>query len=358
MKSYFTHDPAQVIELSRMLTTRMHIIEQQLSHEPQDFDDFQDRVYRMVCASVAKKMANSLGVEENHAYGGALNRIGAMSVGIPTGLLTIIDGYGRIDTPELTWEMRGQAAWTLTYYLRACAPENVTFLGQAQVVPERTQAMFMNARLQHPARPLLALMSGTINAWASNAPQHNFVFGNVGVTMCVPTVTSGFVGYQQLIGPVPNKPAHVVFALAAAVVLETIEARPNGQPIAADIPLLNAQNVVVGSWDSHAMDELNGAYYGAVESRLIAAMEGGFGYTRLKGVKDHGAPWQLIHKGGNLGAHTPVQVAGGELDMGWMMAGQYVYYSQEPQTYLLQSQKTQMEAKVDFITSIMTKRGH
>lgn len=355
VKHFFTHDQEATTSFGRLLARTTHPTELRISHEPQEYEAFEERILRLWFAAMAKKLAVSLGPEAAFAHGGGLNRVGRLAVGIPPGLVPIVDSYGKVSTDVLNWEMVGQACWSLSFYGRACAPDLVVYQGVNQAV-DRVESFFVNVAANRPFEPLKELLIGIISAWAVNAAPAQFGVGGQNFTMAVPRPVAGMAGYTQLVANI-QKPVLVTWALACAVIVEASEVIGAAALNAAQVGALNAQRVIMCVWNGADYDQMNGEYYAGVESRVVAPLSEHFGWVRLEGLKAHGSAMQLVRRETAFMGFSPVQIPGDALDIGWTMGGTNVGHFPSTQTFSISGEKTSLERATELMEGL-GKRKH
>jgi len=303
----FVHDEGIAQRFSVIASKRLHPFEEKVNNDPQDYDNYESRLYRMVCFLMARKLSVSMSDEQNMHHGGNLRTIATMVNRAPSGFIPFIDHFGTIDNGEIKFSMAGQPLLAFSYFCRAVIDN----------MPQRESQLTINVHWPRAKRMLFEYALSVVHAWAENAPHHTFVFaGPVNVAMSVPKPGTGIRGYQVFVQAVP-KTAFVMRMLEIAALIEPFI---NVQLNDATTNALAAQNVVIVDWNSSEITSHGANYETNVETRLRLSMSTSINWVQVNVFKTTGSESQLLVKATEHMFYCGYKLSGEALTLGWMAA--------------------------------------
>jgi hypothetical protein len=348
-KGYFCHDETPVTQMAEVLSSRVHPSEERLNHDPQVWEIYRERVFRMVWMLMGRKLAGSLSDDQKAQYGGYLRSINNVSCSGPSALVPFLDLFGQVTTLDQEFEMIGQPLMAFSYFCRATYEPD----GAGNAAFDRFRATFVNTHWPNWKTIFYEYCRAVVNAWARKAPHHQFAFANnVMVTMAVPEFTLGAVGYRLFVNAV-NRPPYVDQALMVLTIMEPalnaagLDEQQRNQ--------LRAQQVWLVDWNPTLIAEAAQRYSLRVESRIRTSMAGCLNWVPIMAMKNHGSPGQLLHKDTEFIFTCPFLLGGEALDLGWLAAGTITMINVNPRTCNLTPRETVLGGMVNYVEGMMKK---
>ena len=312
--STFTHNAENVKTFTDSVIAQGHTLEQQKNHNPEDFEDYAEKVKRMISLAMAKKLACSLEPMDNGAYSSLLAPIKSASVRVPAPIVPFIDQFGFIEGPNGNFSMRCQHFWAFNYFMHAISTTQVSFGGRSHAY--RENGYFVNTRWTQRAGyiALGEVCKSEINSWVDSGVTFSLEFANYQTTLKVPRFERGFHGYSAMVAAV-EKPASVMRALAIGSLLEELHDQEyNFIPEIVDA--FAAQSVYFVDLDKDKVTERLAWYTFNVSTRLQVSLGSGNQWVELDSLKAHGGYGQLIRRDGDRTYTSPVPVTGSEAHYG------------------------------------------
>jgi len=267
-----------------------------------------------VSLTTAKKLASSLDPAASAAYGGVLNTVAKLEIGAPAAVIALVDGFGYVEDAEVDVIVGGQAFLAMSYAYRALADI------QQNPGMDRESVLCINLAHPEPYEPALEWVRSEMAGWAASAPVLQVQFGNNQTEITMPRVRQGFAGFQVLVQGAPRS-LRQDRALNIGVAIEAVlAAGPNPPP--GVMVGLGVQGVHIVNWRSVDFPPLLRNYHNTVQTRLEGTLASIMQWQNVRTFKKNGAMWQLLHKESAGVVTAPIKIGGGDLEFGWMMAGE------------------------------------
>jgi hypothetical protein len=303
----FVHDEGIPRRFAVVAAKRLHAVEEKVNNDPQDYDTYEERMYRMVCLLMARKLAVSLSDQQGLHSGGHLRGIARMANYAPSGFIPFIDHFGSVESEKMKFSMAGQPLLAFSYFCRAVEDD----------MPNRLERLTVNAHWPDAKRMLFEFAKSIVTAWAENAPHHQFAFAQgVNVVMSVPKPGTGLRGYSIFVAAVP-KSNYVRRMIEIAALIEPFI---NAQLTPVGRDALLAEHVVFVDWNSALITEMGAGYERNVESRLRMSLSKATNWVQVSALKATGSGSQLLVKLTEHMFYCGHMLGGDVLTLGWMVA--------------------------------------
>jgi len=320
-------------------------LNQHYNHDPLDFNEWFELVYRMVAMMAAKAYLSAMS-DKDAIVAGGLSRVKAAEIMGPTGLVPLFDKLGHVKSADGNVEIVGQAHCAFTFFCRAAyevpAGQNLN----------RQHDHFVNMEWPTPWAPILEYVKGVINEEARRMGQQEFVFGDdineVRTFMSVPEVTRGVLGYNGIVNHLPWS-AQGRWALQVGMMTEALV---GVVPTADQLTALLAQNVRVVYVRTALVNQMVSSYYKNVTCRVERPVSLGMNWGPISGFNTNGSLAQILHRDRDYLVLSPIQLGGIDMDLGITMAGDLIPKINQDM-WITEVNKTQEERMFAYVEGMM-----
>jgi hypothetical protein len=287
-----------------------------------DLQAYEEKVLRMGNMVLAKKLASSIDAEDNLMYDSQLRGIVNAKIQAPTGLISLVDGYGHIDTKEDgKWKMIGQAYHAVDRYIRAVATD------AEMIGADRRSVFCINLAMPGSVAGLREICMGQINGWGESIGPIDLQIAP-GVTMRakMPVLMGlGASVHRHMAGAV-NRPINVVRAYEVAIQCDVVLLRDaGGIPIDAERVELERLGVRMVGWNRDHRAAKEAAYAQDVQIKLNRTMSKITNWVEVQRMKPQGDMWQMCAKTNGTHFKSFTQIVGPGLDYGPLLGGEATF---------------------------------
>lgn len=302
------------------------VIENASNVNDDDFDRFKDRVRRVGCFTLAKKLASSLDPESTVANAKAMKPIFQSKIWSVTGLISLADNYGYInDDTHGRYKINGQSAWAENYFMKAiCFNEEEGALG-------RFGSFYVNLATRDALLNTRKAFTGIINGWAQSVGIVDLNFGQGLVMRGKPPILEdrGAQFHNFIMNLVVARDELVNSAYGICTAIDVIEAAGRiGAPNDVDRANLTALGVITLLWNTENKDLHLADYASNVQMRVANTINKVSNWVEVKQFIPNGRLGQLIVKVNETHFHSPIMQTAEDLEFGTLLAGEgYSYKS-------------------------------